>query len=250
MKMFAVNSSPRRDRGGTGLLLSSLLAGARKAGADVELAYLHGLDIKPCQACLECWLRTPGRCVQQDDMAGLLPRLAAAEVVVLATPLFVDGMNGPMKTFLDRTIPLLESWFEERAGHCRHPRRDWFKPEQVVLVAVSGFTELDNFDPLTAHIKAFAKNLGCRFAGAVLRPYAASLPDLARHGVPVGEVLDAAEEAGRLLTECGTIPQSVLDRISKELVPRSLYIKLVNGSFGRSVARRARGSDSDTQAQE
>ncbi|MBM3322296.1 flavodoxin family protein [candidate division WOR-3 bacterium] len=237
MKLFAVNSSPRRDRGGTGLLLASLLAGARKAGAEVDLVHLHGLDIRPCQACFKCWLANPGRCVQEDDMAGLLPRLAAAEVVVFATPVFVDGMNGPMKTFLDRTIPLLEPWFEEHEGHCRHPRREWLKTRRIALVAVSGFTELDNFEPLVAHIRATTRNMGCKFAGALLRPYASSLPDLARHGVPVGEVFDAAQEAGRLLAERGSIAQPVLERVSRELVPRSLYIKLVNGSFEGALGR-------------
>ncbi|MBM3323594.1 flavodoxin family protein, partial [candidate division WOR-3 bacterium] len=82
MKIFAVNSSPRRDKGGTGLVLGSLLTGVRKAGADVDLVHLHGLDIKPCLGCFRCWLATPGRCVQQDEMSGLLPRLAAAEVAV------------------------------------------------------------------------------------------------------------------------------------------------------------------------
>ncbi len=237
MKFFAVNSSPRRDRGGTGLVLASLLAGARKAGAEVDLVNLHGLDIKPCLACFRCWLATPGRCAQQDDMAGLLPRLAAAEVAVFATPLFVDGMNGPMKTFLDRTIPLLEPWFEEREDHCRHPRRGWFRTRRIALVAVSGFTELDNFEPLVVHLRAVAKNLGCRFAGALLRPYAASLKDLARHGVPVGEVFDAAQEAGRLLVERGSIPQSLVEQVGRELIPRALYMKLVNGSFERALDR-------------
>ncbi len=238
MKIFAVNSSPRRDKGGTGLVLSSLLTGARKAGADVDLVCLHGLEIKPCLGCLNCWLVTPGKCGQRDDMADLLARLAAAEVAVYATPLYVDGMNGTMKTFIDRSLPLLEPWFEERDGHCRHPRRDWLRTKKVVLVSVSGFTELDNFEPLVAHMRAVSRNMGCKFVGALLRPYAASLPDLARHGVPVGDVLAAAEEAGRLLAERGSIPQPVLEQAGRELVPRELYIKLVNGSFDRALSRR------------
>jgi multimeric flavodoxin WrbA len=238
VKIFAVNSSPHRDKGGTGLVLGSLLTGARKAGADVDLVHLHGLDIKACLGCFKCWLSTPGKCAQQDGMADLLARLAAAEVAVYATPLYVDGMNGTMKTFIDRSLPVLEPWFEEREDHCRHPRREWFKTRKVALVSASGFTELDNFDPLVTHVRAVAKNMGCKFAGALLRPYASSLSDLARHGVQVGEVLEAAEEAGRLLAERGSMPQSVLDRVSKELVPRELYIRSVNAWFERALDRR------------
>ena len=38
----------------------------------------------------------------------LLPGLAAADVWVLATPVFMDGMTGPLKNLLDRMLPLIQ----------------------------------------------------------------------------------------------------------------------------------------------
>ena len=239
MKILALNSSPRRGQGGTALLLDAFLEGMRQAGADVELVYLHGLEIKPCLGCFHCWTKTPGRCVQDDDMATLLPDHQWADVVVYATPLYVDGMNGTMKTFLDRSIPLMEPFFELRDGHCRHPRRGGPENGKVVLVSVCGFTELENFDPLVAHVKAVCLNLGREYSGALLRPYGASLPALEKHGIPVADVLSAAEEAGRQLAEQGHMDEETLRRVSAELVPRQQYVAVVNTSFRRMLDKPA-----------
>lgn len=97
MKVTAINSSPRMDKGNTALVLGPFLEGMREAGAVVELFYTKQLQIHPCQGELSCWLRTPGKCFQQDDMQMLLPKLAEADVLVLATPVYVDGVTGPMK---------------------------------------------------------------------------------------------------------------------------------------------------------
>lgn len=242
MQLLAINSSPHKDQGGTGLVLGHFLQGAQTAGAQVELVHLHGLEIKPCLGCLACWLATPGRCVQRDTMDELLPKVAAADALVYATPLYVDGMNGTMKLFLDRCLPLIEPWFEVRDGHCRHPRRPEFKPTRAILVSVCGFTEPDNFDPLVSHIKAACLNMGLEYSGAVLRPYASSLPEIAKLGLPVQEVLTACADAGSEFVRTGRISELTQSRITRDLVPRRLYILAVNQSFRTALARRTKPS--------
>ena len=113
LKVIAFNSSPKMEGGATSVVLKPLLEGMKDAGADVELVYLQRLDIRPCLGCFACWLKTPGICVQDDQMAGLLQRIAGSDIVVYATPLYVDGMNAQMKTLLDRSIPLLQPFFVE-----------------------------------------------------------------------------------------------------------------------------------------
>ena len=46
MKVLAINSSPKTDKG--------------------------NLDIKPCQGEFNCWLKTPGECFQDDDMGDVV----------------------------------------------------------------------------------------------------------------------------------------------------------------------------------
>jgi multimeric flavodoxin WrbA len=237
VKLLAINSSPHKDQGGTGLVLGHFIEGARAAGAETETVHLHGLDIKPCLGCLKCWTHTPGCCVQHDAMDELLPKFAACDALVYATPLYVDGMNGTMKLFMDRCIPLVEPWFEIREDHCRHPRRPAFNARKAVLVSVSGFTELDNFDPLVTHLKAACLNMGVEYAGAVLRPYASSLPEIAKFGLPVKAVLTACSDAGAEFVRSGAISEATQSRIAKDLVPRKLYIQAVNQSFRTALGK-------------
>ncbi len=236
MKVLAFNSSPTMHKGGTSLILTPFLQGMEQAGADIELFYLRKLKIKPCLGCFKCWFETPGQCIQKDDMQMLYPKLKVADVIVFATPVYVDGMTGTMKTLIERCIPLVHPFFEIREGHCRHPLRDAVKRPKIVLVSVCGFHELDNFDPLLSHMKAICKNLGSEFAGALLRPYAAALPHMQKMGLPAEEIYEAAREAGRQLVRDGAIKPQTLTAVSRELVPKEVYVQTINQVFQRALA--------------
>jgi multimeric flavodoxin WrbA len=243
-QVVAFNGSPHAPKGATATILDPFLEGMRQAGSEVELFLPHKLDIHPCRGCLGCWTRTPGRCVQDDDMRPVLEALSRADIVVYGTPLYVDGMNAQLKTVLDRSIPLLQPFFVEREDHCRHDLREGCVGGKVVLVSVSGFTELDNFEPLVASVRAASTNMRREFAGALLRPHANSLDELAKSGIPVVDVFDACREAGAELVSNGRMRPETLDRVSRELVPRERYIKTVNVMFRQALERR--GLDPET----
>jgi len=206
------------------------------------LYYTHELTIHPCQSEFHCWLKTPGRCFQQDDMQTLLPKLEAADVIVLAGPVYVDGMSGPLKNLLDRAIPLVSPCFELRDGHCRHSRRDGRRDVHLALVANCGFWEMDNFDPLLVHIKAVCRNLSCRFAGALLRPHGPALRSRLRSDESVTEILDAAREAGRQLVEDGQMDPGTLKIVSRALLSREEYVQSVNEGLRKRLDSSTEGS--------
>ena len=235
LKILALNSSPRKNRGGTALLLNTFLEGAKEAGAEIDLVYVDDLKVNSCLGCFTCWVKTPGQCVHNDDMAELLMKHQTAEVLVLATPVFCDGMTSTLKAVLDRTIPLVQPFFEVRDDHCRHPPSGDRKINKVVLVSVSGFTELDNFDPLVAHVKAYCKNLNSEFVGAILRPMGAQLQVFKQMGIQVDDIFKAIKQAGRELVQAGSIKPNTQKIISREIVPRDEYIKAINASFQRQL---------------
>ncbi len=223
------------ERGGTALLVDVFLQGVKEAGAQSEVIYLQKMNIKSCLSCFSCWVKTPGMCPQKDDMTDLLPKIESADVLVLATPVFVDGMTSRMKALLDRTLPLLMPFFEIRDDHCRHPRRGTSKQGKIVLLSVSGFTELDNFDPLVHHIQAIAKNMGREYAGALLRPIGATIPVLKHMGIAVDDVLTATKQAGVEVVQEGRISEGIMQIVSREIVPREAYVKQVNMMFQRQL---------------
>jgi len=236
MKVVVVNASPHKDKGNTGAILTPLLDGMRAGGADVEIYYTKKLNIKPCQGEYICQHKTPGQCFQHDDMDVLLPKLAASDIQVFATPVYFDGMTGPMKMLMDRLLPISDLIFELREGHCRHPQRQGSTAGKVVLVSNCGFWEMDNFDPLLDHMKAICRNMNREFTGALLRPHGPALTAMAYMGAPVDDIFQAARDAGRQLIREGTMSNQYLNTISRELMPLEEYIQRVNQTHRHKIA--------------
>jgi multimeric flavodoxin WrbA len=231
MKVLAINSSPRKEKGNTAVILNPFLEGIKEMGAEVELFYTGDLKIKPCNGDLNCWTRIGGKCGQNDDMATLDPKIREADVLVLASPLYCDGVTGPMKTLMDRTAPEVQPFIEIRDGHTRHPLQENVKRSKIVLVSNCGFWEKDNFDPMVAHIKAYCKNANAEFAGALLRPHGEFLKAMRDMGLPVNDVIDAAKEAGRQIARDGKMSQDTLNTISRELLSRDAFVEKGNQYF-------------------
>jgi multimeric flavodoxin WrbA len=231
MKVLAINSSPKMDKGNTALILNPFLEGMKEAGAEVELFYTRKLKINPCTGEFDCWLKTPGECYQKDDMNVLYPKIDNADVMVFATPVYVDGVTGSMKNLIDRMLPRIEPFFELRDGHCRHPAREKTKTLKFVLISNCGLWEKDNFDPLIVFMKAFSKNASAEFAGALLRPHGEAMPGMLKMGLPLNDIFEAAKEAGRQLVKEQKMSQETLDIISRELLPREMYMQFANQNF-------------------
>jgi hypothetical protein len=161
-------------------------------------------------------------------MDWLLPKLGESDLLVLSVPLYVDGLPGPAKTFIDRLIPRADVKIEIREERCRHPIREGQKPLPIVLVASCGFWEVENFDPMLAHIKAWAKNADSAFLGAMLRPTGPMFRGMLESGMPLGDIFDAAKEAGRQLIIAGEMSSETLATVSRPLMPREEYVRLHN----------------------
>ncbi|WMW23829.1 flavodoxin family protein [Methanolobus sediminis] len=228
MKVLAINSSPRMENGNTAMILDPFLKGMEEAGADVDLFYTSKLDIKPCTGEFNCWYKTPGECYQDDDMKLLYPKIDEADVFVFASPLYVDGVNGPMKNLIDRMLPRIEPFIELRDGRSRHPVRGVARERKMVLVSNCGFWEKENFDPLIVHMKAFCENASFEYAGALLRPHGMAMPEMIKMGMPLDDIFEAAKDAGRQLINEGRISQEKLDIVGRELLPQDMYLQSAN----------------------
>ena len=232
MKVLIINGSPRKDRGATGGLLHPFIEGMTKAGADVETIYSVGYNIGDCRGCFNCWTSSPGNCIQDDDMKEILDTIADADLIILATPVYVDGMTGSLKTLLDRTIPLLHGAFEIRDDHCRHALREHVKDGKLALFSVCGFTEMDNFDPLIVHVKAIAKNMNRTYVGALLRPYAWILHPAMEQGAPLDHIVSSVKQAGFELINKGKMSEETLAVVRSEILPRDEVVKMMKQHYG------------------
>jgi multimeric flavodoxin WrbA len=219
VRAVAVNGSPRVDRGHTALVLGPFIQGMTDAGSEVELFYASRLKIRPC-ACgvMHCWSDSPGECCVQDDMQVLYPKLRAADVLVLATPVYIP-LPGDMQNLVNRLCPLIEPALERRRGRTRARFRDSVNIKKIVLVATSGWREIENFDTVLRIAKELAEDASVEFAGAVLRPHAWAMKAAGKVTADGEAVLDAVRRAGHELVTAGQMDPETLEAVSHSLIP-------------------------------
>jgi putative NADPH-quinone reductase len=224
MKILAIQGSPRMKKGYTDKCLQTFLAGAKEAGADTETVYLSKMNIKYCTGCFNCWIVTPGKCIyrDKDDMLGLLQSWKGVDVMIWATPVYIDGVSAQLKTMMDRMLPGALPYIDaSEEGHSQHPsRRKAKEKKKLLLMSTCGFGEIDNFDPMVMHIKAAVKNMAdYDYAGALLRPMAGGLDEnINKNTEKVQEVLDAYTKAGKELVTEGVISEESFKAVSVPLM--------------------------------
>jgi multimeric flavodoxin WrbA len=100
-KVLVLSASPRRG-GNSDLLCDQFMLGAEEAGNQAEKIFLRDKEINYCLACDTC-KENNGVCELKDGMTEVLDKMIAADVIVMATPVYFYTMNGQMKTLIDRT---------------------------------------------------------------------------------------------------------------------------------------------------
>ncbi len=232
MKITAFNGSPKADRGNTHVMVSALLEGASEAGASTENVLLAGKKIGHCIGCFTCWTKTPGRCVLKDDMETLLKSYMESEIVIMASPLYVDHVTGIMKDFMDRSIPLVCPQFEMGgAGQTRHVAR-FVKYPAIVWVSNCGFPEKDQFAVLRLACERERRNNKAEVLAEIYRSQGPLLtvkspalqPALSRYK-------DLLRRAGKEIVMSRKISGDLQAQLDKPLMPEDEYSKSANGSW-------------------
>lgn len=100
MQITGFVGSPRKN-GNTDHLISEILKCASGKGIDTKAVYLNDLNVRECQACMQC-KDASLRCAVDDDMQQLYPLIESSDVLLLGSPIYIGNITGMMKTFIDR----------------------------------------------------------------------------------------------------------------------------------------------------
>ena len=213
MKVMAINSSPRGEgMSKTGMMLNALILGMREAGAEVETIHLRQKKIKNCIGCFTCWTKTPGACVHKDDMSKeLFPKWLEADVAVYATPLYHYTVNAAMKAFIERTLPVVQPFFERLGPGTSHPLRQM--PPKSVVLSVAGFPELTVFAQLSSYVNFL---FGEGLVAEIYRP-AAEMMTLPHVAEMKTDILEATQQSGRELVQSMKISGETMTRITQPI---------------------------------
>jgi multimeric flavodoxin WrbA len=119
MKIHCLLGSPRENSNSTAIA-ARFAQTASGLGATVETTVLNELNYRGCQGCLAC-KTVSDKCVLKDDLTDVLESLKAADVVVMAMPVYCSDVPGQVKCFLDRTFSYLTPNYRSESSPSRLP---------------------------------------------------------------------------------------------------------------------------------
>jgi multimeric flavodoxin WrbA len=110
-------------------------------GHTVTRMNLREMDLRGCNGCWSCWVKTPGECVQADDGPRLRQAIITSDFHLMASPLRMGFPSALLKTALDKSIPLIHPYFVVVNGEAHHrPRYDHY-PRIGLLVQPESSTD-------------------------------------------------------------------------------------------------------------
>ncbi|PKN24597.1 MAG: hypothetical protein CVU64_21760 [Deltaproteobacteria bacterium HGW-Deltaproteobacteria-21] len=228
MKILAINSSHRGDEGYTRFLIDKLFKGAMSSGGECEVVTLAKLKINRCLSCGKCNTKDHYRkCVfdGKDDVRGVFDKMAEADIIVFATPVYIFNMTGLLKTFLDRLYATGDAFALKltKSGLLFHDIPDWVSKPFVALICcdnveketpknvISWFRTWSKFNDAPM-VGLLVRNAG-RFSGQ------GKDPEAEKRAPKLGEVYQAFETAGNELAVSGRIQKSTEKKASQSIVP-------------------------------
>jgi len=107
MKVTIINGSPRRN-GNTSALTSRIKSFLPEC--DVKEIHIFNMSISGCSNCQSCSrCDPPGKCSIDDDMSTLYKEFDEADVMILASPIYMWQMTPATLAFLNRLHCLCRS---------------------------------------------------------------------------------------------------------------------------------------------
>ena len=99
MKVLLINGSPHA-KGSTYTALNEVAVTLEKEGIETELLHIGNQAIRGCIACGKC--REIGHCIFEDAVNEAAAKFAAADGLIIGSPVYYASANGTLISFLDR----------------------------------------------------------------------------------------------------------------------------------------------------
>lgn len=187
MKVVALLGSPR-PKGNSATLARRFLARAEEQGYKSIVHELGALTYKGCIACSAC-KTSHEDCVLRDDLTQVLADVAAADVLVLATPVYFGDVTSQLKGFIDRTF----SYFTPEYRTSATPSR--LSPgKKLVFVQTQGNPDETFFADVFPKYAAFLKRNSFGESHLIRARGVSSPDDVVKHDAYLQQVDQTAKE--------------------------------------------------------
>lgn len=157
MRIMSVLGSPRRQ-GNTAKVLGWIEDQFQADGHEVDAANILDHRVQGCGECRACKRGTVELCSIGDDANALFRRMAAADLILVAAPVFCWGFPAQVKALIDRTYCMMD-FDGERAGVPR------LHGKGMALLLTGGGEEAENGELVIRGFRQLVQWLKCRPAG-------------------------------------------------------------------------------------
>jgi multimeric flavodoxin WrbA len=157
MRIMTILGSPRR-RGNTAKVLGWIEEQFQADGHEVESANILDYRVQGCGECMACKKGSVELCSIDDDANGLYRRMVAADLVLIAAPIFCWGFPAQIKGLIDRFFCMMD-FDGERPGVPR------LTDKPMALLLTGGGEEANNADLMIPGFQQLVKWLNGRLAG-------------------------------------------------------------------------------------
>lgn len=107
MKVVGINGSPHKD-GNTAILIRTVFFELELQGIETELIQLSDRTIRGCTACWACHVSPNKQCaICDDDFNDCFAKMAAADGIILGSPVYSAGVTSQVKALIDRASIVL-----------------------------------------------------------------------------------------------------------------------------------------------
>ena len=135
-KVLIISSTPRKG-GNSDILCDAFAKGAREAGNNVEKVRIADLSIGYCTGCYAC--QKTGKCAIKDDAQSVIDKMMAADVIVLASPVYFFSISAQLKALFDRTVVIYPQLTNKKFYYILTMAETNRKMFDLVLAPLRGF---------------------------------------------------------------------------------------------------------------
>ena len=151
MNIVILTGSVRRG-GNTDQLADAFIEGLGDRH-HVERVSVADYNVLPCCGCNRCFEAEGHRCVQEDDMQRIYAKLAEADMLVIASPVYFYGISAQLKAIIDRL---------------HTPMRDGFHIRKSALLLAGGSSRPEVFEAIVHQYQLCIKHFDIADQGMIL----------------------------------------------------------------------------------
>jgi len=134
MRILILNGNPKIDLPDFDAYVDNLSGLLTTKENKSTVIKLRDMSLHKCVGCYSCWVKTPGICVFQDDVATILQEYLQADVVLFSSPVIMGFISALLKTFQERCLPLAHPFLRLAGERMQHVPRYEKTPATALLL--------------------------------------------------------------------------------------------------------------------